>query len=433
MNENITWAGLQVLTGGAYLGCEAAIGHPAEFIISYPGFDACVKNSNGEITRAANEYHLLNYLEKKGRSVPYYQFDRKPFQDDMDMNPKILHNGVESKHPDYYNLDLVIAVPVCSGLSTATIGTSETKRTRNNNMLYLANYTLRVIKPKVYIFENAPTFMGPAGMAVREELEKLARDTNYSICYYKTDTLLHDNCQRRPRTFIYFFKADGDRKGAPSLGFEHKTVTIEEFLKRIPENATQQFQVPMGDICDTLLDYVHENYGEDWRSKVEISTLVDDLIKKNILDDWGAKVSASTKYTDKQKERVLNHISHIHKKSEEGKGFWKVSPSILKSNYLPAAMHKTINTVLHYKEDRCYTVREWLSTMGMPYDFEMQGTIPLNYYKQIGQNVPARTAQFIVSEAVKVLNNWDSVDRGSKLNVVICDNVKQTSEVIKEN
>lgn len=431
-NKKIKYALLQPLTGGAAIGTKNAVGHNAEFIISYPGFDSCSKNSDGDVVRASNEYHLLKYLEKKNESVPYYQFDRAPFQDGMDMNPKFIHNGNESAHPDYTDLDLVVAVPVCSGLSTATVGNAETKRTRNNNMLYLANYALRVMQPKIYIFENAPTFMGHAGSAVREELEKLAQETNYSICYYKTDTLLHDNCQRRPRTFIYFFKADGDRKGAPQIGFENKTVTIEEFLNRIPENATQQIQVPMGDICDTILDYVHSYYGENWRDNVRISTLIDDFIKQDKLDDWGEKVASNPKYSDKQKERVLNYIKHIRKKTDECKGFWKVSPSILRKPQLPAAMHKTINTVLHHNEDRCYTVREWLSTMGMPYDFEMQGIYPINYYKQIGQNVPARTMQFIASEAVRILNNWDSVERNNTLNVLFCDNTKQESKILKE-
>ena len=92
MNENIKYIGLQMLTGGMYFGAEAAIGHPAECMISYPGFDS-VSMNEGKIIRAGNEYHLIKYLEKKNRMVPYYQFDRKPFQSDMDMNPKILKDG----------------------------------------------------------------------------------------------------------------------------------------------------------------------------------------------------------------------------------------------------------------------------------------------------------------------------------------------------
>ena len=78
MNENIKYAVLQPLSGGAYLGTEEAIGHPAEFIISYPGFDTPKFNKDGVLVDAGNEYNLIKYLEKHNRMVPYYQFDRKP-------------------------------------------------------------------------------------------------------------------------------------------------------------------------------------------------------------------------------------------------------------------------------------------------------------------------------------------------------------------
>ena len=58
----LKWAALQPLTGGMYLGAEEAIGHPAEFIISYPGFDTPKYNKQGELVDAGNEYHLKTYL-----------------------------------------------------------------------------------------------------------------------------------------------------------------------------------------------------------------------------------------------------------------------------------------------------------------------------------------------------------------------------------
>ena len=36
MTKNIKWCAIQPLTGGMYLGAEKVIGHPAEFILSYP-------------------------------------------------------------------------------------------------------------------------------------------------------------------------------------------------------------------------------------------------------------------------------------------------------------------------------------------------------------------------------------------------------------
>ena len=37
--EKIRWASIQPLTGGMYLGAEEAIGHPAEFILSFKGLN----------------------------------------------------------------------------------------------------------------------------------------------------------------------------------------------------------------------------------------------------------------------------------------------------------------------------------------------------------------------------------------------------------
>ena len=60
--EKIKWASIQPLTGGMYLGAEEAIGHPAEFILSFKGLTDVKYNKEGEMTSVANEYNLLEYL-----------------------------------------------------------------------------------------------------------------------------------------------------------------------------------------------------------------------------------------------------------------------------------------------------------------------------------------------------------------------------------
>ena len=421
--KNIKWCALQPLTGGAFFGTRDAVGYNAEFILSYPGFDSTVQK-DGKIIRSGNEYHLLKYLEKKDESVPYYQFDRKPFQNDNDLNPKILHNGVIVEHPDYSNMDLVVAVPVCSGLSTATNATTEVRETKNCNMVYLAKYALNVIKPKIYIFENAPTLFTSAGAKVRSTLESIARDANYSIAYYRTDSMLHDNCQRRPRTFVYFFRQCDNHRGVPVLGYENKTITARDLLSRIPKNATQQVAVPMNAIMRSLLDYAKHKFGDSWRSHIRTNSIIEDLVKDNTLKEYQDFVNSSN-YSDSDKRRINDYVNHIHEKLSDDKGFWRVSPIVIKHDGMPTAMYKNIEGVLHYKEDRFYTLREWMTSMGMPFDFELQCDFPCNCYKQIGQNVPARTMQFIAGEAVRILNNWDSCDR-INANVVFINNVKQT-------
>ena len=130
--NNIKWACIQPLTGGMYLGAEEAIGHPAEWIMSFKGFSDCRLDKDGNIKSASNEYHLLEYLKKHNKDVPYYQIHAEPFKIKIDcLNPDItIDDNIEL--PDYNNLDLVIAVPVCSGLSMVTSAGENTKNERNN-------------------------------------------------------------------------------------------------------------------------------------------------------------------------------------------------------------------------------------------------------------------------------------------------------------
>ena len=79
MNRKIKWGCIQPLTGGMYLGAENAIGHPADWIISYPGLTDIKKTKTGTICNVGNEYNLLMYLKKHNRLPKYKVFNKKPF------------------------------------------------------------------------------------------------------------------------------------------------------------------------------------------------------------------------------------------------------------------------------------------------------------------------------------------------------------------
>ena len=81
MNKDIRWACMQPLTGGMYLGFENAIGHPAEFIISYSGLNEHRPSTTaGKRGHCGNEYNLMQYLNKTGRTVPRYEFSHGMFE-----------------------------------------------------------------------------------------------------------------------------------------------------------------------------------------------------------------------------------------------------------------------------------------------------------------------------------------------------------------
>ena len=94
--EEIRWVAIQPLTGGMYLGAENAIGHPAEFILSFRGLNDIKKNKNNEITGCGNERNLTKYLKKHNRMPAYYMFNsRAMFDSDDNMNQEIIDEAGE--------------------------------------------------------------------------------------------------------------------------------------------------------------------------------------------------------------------------------------------------------------------------------------------------------------------------------------------------
>lgn len=425
MEKKIKWCAIQPLTGGMYLGTEQAVGCPAEFILSYPGVgDPIYDKKTNELIGGGNEYHLMTYLDKVGRRPEYKIFNRQMFQNDDDMNPEIMNSRWtinEDKSLDYSDMDLVVAVPVCSGLSTATIGTEEAKIARNCNMTWITKYALRVIQPKVYIFENAPTFMGARGEYLRKQFEILAKETGYSIVYYKTDTQYHDNCQKRKRTFIIFFK----KEFAPAMGFERIETDYDEYFARIPKDATQQEPFDFNTVnCVNLycLQYLKAKFGDEWRNK--ITNIFEYIIGNKLFDEVLDFIDKSGA-TEKQKYSMNHFFEHVQYKLSINRGFYHALPFIPRDGKLPAVMFKMMQSVLHPHEDRLLSTRECLHLMGHPHDFEIQGNI-LREYPKIGQNVPARTAYWIVSEALRAYEKPNDLEESK--NVRFFDNTKQMEQ-----
>ena len=419
----IKWGIIQPLTGGMAFGGEAAIGTQPSWIISYPGLTSVKHNKNGDITSVGNEYGLLKWYKDHNKLPPYQIFNKEPFKQtslDIDLiDDPVWTNG----KVDYADTDLVVSVPVCSGLSQATIASQDTKDERNCNMLWNAEFTLNKIKPKIYIFENAPTLFSNTGTSVRSMLNELAAKYDYSIVYYKTDTKLHDNCQRRPRTFVLFIKHRNGETGTPDFKFENKQVSIEEFFKRLPDNATQQVTVEMNEANKLFLEYIKHKFGSNYRESVD-PWILKKVIDNDLFEDV-CEFAQKSDYPQKTKDSLSHLMRHIHDKIAAGKNYYCMLPGYPKPNgTLPAVMFKTIPSLLHHKEDRLYTIREYLHLMGMPIDYELCGNINTNYAK-IGQNVPARTAQWIISEAARIIESWDTIARPNN-DVLFVDNTKQT-------
>ena len=151
-NKKIKWACIQPLTGGMYIGALEAIGHDAEWILSYEGLDVANKDKDGNFTVVANEYNLLKWLEKNNHNVPYYKIQHRPMFDSniCEQNIDITLNG-EDAIPDYKDIDLIVAVPVCSGLSNSTVTLySELRvKTTSTNAFSSNSKSMEILPPLV--------------------------------------------------------------------------------------------------------------------------------------------------------------------------------------------------------------------------------------------------------------------------------------------
>lgn len=430
-NNKIKWIAIQPLTGGMYLGAEEAIGHPAEFILSFKGLTDVKYNKEGEMTSVANEYNLLEYLSQKNRLPKngYYVMDRNMFDSAYDDTDFPIYDVNEFDVRDKLidtDLDLVVAVPVCSGLSMVTSAKSDTKDSRNCNMLFISNFTLSTIKPKIYIFENAPTFMGPRGEELREEFEEMALKYGYSILYYKTDTKFHENCQQRPRTFVIFYKHNKNENQVPFLfDFEDKQISIVDFFNKIDnDNLTQNEPIKSSPHNYIVIDFIKNRFGkDDWKNQERINgSLMKFIIEKNLLDDLISFIeNECTNYSEEVKTKTLKYINHIKYKKSLNMNYYGDDVCYFKKVF-PSVQFRSIPNMLHPSGERICSTREYLSLMGMPEDFTLYGNS--TNLPKIGQNVPVKTAKFIVEQAIKHLNNWND-ERGTETNVKFQDNIKK--------
>lgn len=421
--KKIKWGCIQPLTGGMYIGALNAIGNDAEWILSYDGLDYAHKDKNNNFTTVGNEYNLLKWLEQHNKNIPYYKIkNRGMFSLDVDeKNPQIYLND-QLENPNYEDLDLVVSVPVCSGLSMVTKGNTETKKSRNCNMIWLAYYTLNVIKPKVYCFENAPTLISDRGDDVRAELQKIAKEAKYSVLYYKTDTVLHHNCQRRPRTFVIFFKWINDQEQNPPIfEYENHPILVKDFFDNISKNTTLQIPVKSSIHNYILIDYLKDKLGDNWNEQFN-GNIMNYVINNDLFDEFISYIHNNSNYNNDEKEKTLKYINTIQTKKKEGKNYYS-EDACLFNKYFPSVQFRSIPNMLHYSGERFCTIREYLSLMGMPEDFELYGNE--SSLAKIGQNVPVGTAQFIVGQIIEIIKNWDYINRKEGLNYIIQDNVKQ--------
>jgi site-specific DNA-cytosine methylase len=422
--NNYKWAAIQPLTGGAYLGAEEAFGCPAQFILSYNGVEK------------ANELGLLKLLEKRKTLPPYWQFkDRAMFDPITEIGNEEYVDGV-TKEPvekskveeKFKDMDLVIMVPVCSGISLSNSSRSA-DAPQNNNQMYLTRFALEAIKPKVLIYENSPLlFKNELGAVIREEIERIAKDNHYSMTYTYTNTLLHGCPQDRKRTFVTFWKQPDDKECPPPKIRNWNTPyePLLEYLARIPKDASQNTCPEFTFQCDfdgykardlsqdALINFMKTECGNPgWRKAVGRRRISDWIFESEArYKKCIVHIEKDPALSDDLRAKVLHGLDLTWQKWIRKGTYWRCSKTISRKEYASTVFAGNAGWIIHPTEDRPFTVREFATLMGMPFDWEAPAEWfdgkPYRAVQFIGQNVPRMTMRDEVLSAKEILDDWDN-------------------------
>jgi site-specific DNA-cytosine methylase len=351
------------LIGGQVLGQERALGSRPEYLLSYSPFNS-------------NDSHIVNYY----KDVPYHVLDQEAL-------------------PNLKHVDIIGTTCPCAGLSTLSHHASP-DAAANDWMYKTAEFVLETLKPEVFWGENSPQFAGKIGRPVVQRLAAIARMNGYTMSIYRTKSLLHGIPQVRERAFYFFWR--GDR--IPILNYFNETVTpIENLLDSVSRNASQH-------------DLTNDKTPSEWDVMYKY---VLDVVEKGvthkqfygIIDkttnpmDW-LEHKGYTYYKVADDMRKLGHdriaarCDRIAKKLDAGGSIMRRCTTIPK-HHIGAFVGHLPTSLTHYSEDRYLTVRECMSIMGLPEDFELLK--PKSNLNHICQNVPVGTATHMASEIMAVV------------------------------
>ena len=389
------YASIVPLIGGETIAMQQVLGTRPEYILSYEAF-------------SGNDKHLLDYYNQ---DVPYQLVDGD--------------GVVELNAP---RVDVINTVCPCAGLSSLSPSSASDNST-NDWMLNTSKLILERVQPKVFWGENAPRLASKMGTPVVERLRKVARENGYTFSIYKTKSILHGLSQVRDRTFYFFWKGDSVPV-FPYIKREHEKIeeTIRS-VKRDPKDPMSQVlannRIPSE---NPFYRYVLQEIEggithQEFAAKIEKTTNPLDHIEAHKIPylEVGKWMKAHGY------EREEAKCKRMYDKLAAGGNIMRKNTEIPK-DYIGAFVGHMPTSLTHPDEDRYLTIRECLSIMKMPEDFQLQGG--LSNLNHICQNVPVSTAMDMVTS---IRDHLDGKLDTIQTDFLVQDNKSQSMEYAKES
>ena len=347
------YASIVPLIGGETIAMQKVFDKKPEYILSYEPFKA-------------NDNHLVEYYQRK---VPYHLLG----DNGMDNLPSV---------------DVINTVCPCAGLSSLST-TASTDSAANDWMPTTARYVLGTLQPKVFWGENAPRLASAMGQPIVENLRKIGKEFGYTFSIFKTKSILHGLSQVRDRTFYFFWKSDK----VPIFEYvRRKHEKIEDTIRSVKRDPQDPMSILVSQSVpskDPYYRYVleelennktHSEFQDKIKKSVDVKHYIENFVTYDKVASW-----MESNGFDKQ----ANRCKSMFEKLKSGGNVMRRGVSIPK-DYIGAFVGSYPTSLTHPDEDRFLTIRECLSIMKLPDDFQLQGGVKnLNH---ICQNVPVNTA-----------------------------------------
>jgi site-specific DNA-cytosine methylase len=378
--SNITHASIIPLVGGLSTSAKEVLKNDPEFALSWPAFEK-------------NESHF----RKNFPNVKYCTFSKEN-PDDSEIR------GVLTQ---YGKVDILHAVPPCAGLSMLSASSGGTRNPQlkvgsdahqNRWMHYTTDIALKHVKPKVFVFENAPGLMSSIGEGMRQYLKQKAEEYGYSMSIIFTNTLLHGIPQSRKRTFVFFWKD----KYAPKFSWKKNDVeSFSDYIKKA-DTSTQEHKIFASKVKlldDPFMKFLVNIFQKNWRKELDSFASDRNLVSVGLFLRENNLFDRAIKWAQHNEPRLYRIVSHWKKKLDDGKGYWDSSPLFFK-NHTNAIISKNIG-IIHPTEDRWLSVREMMWMMGLPnsYSLQMEDNKIVGGWNVVCQNVPVCTGRDMIAFA----------------------------------
>ena len=387
----MSYASIVPLIGGETIAMENVFGEKPKYFLTFEGFQA-------------NEEHLLNYYN---HSVPYLN----------------LSEGASYTE----KVDVINTVCPCAGLSSLSPSASS-DNAMNDWMYKSAEYVLTEVKPKVFWGENAPRLASKMGEPVVRRLRKIGEANGYTFSIFKTKSILHGLSQVRDRTFYFFWK--DNRVPLFDYVLEQPSMIADDIRAVEKRDDDPMSQILCNDkkpSDDPYYKYILEVIEggithSEFSAKIEKTTNVQDYIEEHTTYKEVAKWMREHGY-----DNVAKKCDRAYHKLKAGGNIMRKGVEIPKDK-IGAFVGHMPTSLTHPDEDRFLTVRESLSLMKLPNDFQLlNAKRSLNH---ICQNVPVTTAEHPARMVQKYLNNQlDTIDT----KFLVQDNEKRSYEFEKNS